>query len=74
MSDQAPEWIEVEELEEEDTWMPDDEALINEDAVSEDQEPDPDSEVIFPTNGDDSMADDDVEDPDVLDDDSNAVG
>jgi len=52
-----------EETEEEDTWMPE-----------EDADPDIDDEVTFPDNGDDSHADDDVDDPDVLDDDSEAVG
>ena len=61
MSDQElePEY----DQEEEDTWMPE-----------EDADPVEDGDVDFPDTGDDSHADDDVEDPDILDDDSNAVG
>jgi len=68
MSDQELE-PDLTDLNDDDSWMPDEEALI-----SEDQVPEPDDEVVFPSNGDDSMADDDVEDPDSLDDDSEAVG
>lgn len=59
MTDLEPE----REPEDEDSWMPE-----------EDADPVPDDELGFPDTGDDSQADDDVEDPDMLDDDSNAVG
>ena len=52
----------------------DDKDPVPDDLGDEDQVPVPDSDLDFPATGDDSQADDEVEDPDILDDDSKAVG
>lgn len=56
--------------EEEHSEIPDEDPLISEPV----ERPVEDPVMDFPDTGDDSHADDEVEDPDVLDDDSEAVG
>ena len=58
--------------EQEDSEVPDEDPLI--DGPEPDERPVEEAVMDFPDTGDDSHADDEVEDPDILDDDSEAVG
>lgn len=60
----------LDDLNDDDSVVPDEEPQIE----GESPRPIEDPVMDFPDTGDDSHADDDVEDPDVLDDDSEAVG